>query len=164
MTHRNNSKTWGKTPAELVLERKSPTHINNISNFFIIRNRFYTSFVQPENSNWTLLVSDNQIALLKPDDIKTELTDQQSTESQSWISRDYINVASSNSNQGNSLSEGEQQLRASTSNKSKKKQPEIFGEAIATKKRRCDISQRSELKVYVKTPKKTKTTSLLLMK
>ena len=132
-----------KTPAELVQEWKSPTHITNSSNFFIIRNGFNTSFVQPENSNCTLLVSDNQIALLKPDDFKTELTDQQSTESQSWISRDNINVASSNSNQGNSLSEGEQPLRASTSNKSKKNSPKYL-EKLSLQKREDVIYRKDQ--------------------
>ena len=41
-----------------------------------------TSFIQPENWNKIELVSDNKIAWLKPDDIKTESTDQQSTNSQ----------------------------------------------------------------------------------
>ena len=44
-----------------------------------------TSFIQPENSNKTVLVSDNQFARLEPDEIKTE-----STDSQSESSRDDI--------------------------------------------------------------------------
>ena len=51
-----------------------------------------TPFIQPENSNKTVLVSDNQIARLEPDDIKTE-----SIDSQSESSRDDIDVASPNS-------------------------------------------------------------------
>ena len=49
----------------------SPT----VPSIFIIRKGMNISFIQPENSNKTVLVSDNQIARLEPDDIKTESTD-----------------------------------------------------------------------------------------
>ena len=39
---------------------------------FIIRNGLNTSFIQPENSTWTILTSDNQIARLEEDNVKTE--------------------------------------------------------------------------------------------
>ena len=71
-----------------------------------------------------MLVSDNQIALLEPDDNK-------STDSQSENSRDKIDVASPNSNEETSLTEGEQ-LSGATRTSSRKKQPERFGEAIPT--------------------------------
>ena len=61
-----------------------------------------TSFIQPENSNKTVLVSDNQIARLEPDDIKTE-----STDSQSESSKDRIDVASPKSTEETSVVEGE---------------------------------------------------------
>ena len=109
-THRKISKTRGKTPVELLLGRK--VRLPAVTNFdlcervlfkptnswttvpatFIIRKGNSTSFIQPENSNKTVLVSDNQNARLKPDDIKTE-----STNSQSESSRDDVDVASPNS-------------------------------------------------------------------
>ena len=54
---------------------------------FIIRKGMNTSFIQPANSNMTVLVSDNQPARLEPDGVKTEDTDQQSTDSQSENSK-----------------------------------------------------------------------------
>ena len=63
-----------------------------------------TSFIQPESSNKTVPVSDNQLA----DDIKTESTDHQSTDSQFESSRDNIDVASPISNGKTSVTEGEQ--------------------------------------------------------
>ena len=60
-----------------------------------------TSFIQPKNSNKTVLVSENQIARVEPDDIKTE-----STDSQSKSSRDDIDVASPNSTEKTSVVEG----------------------------------------------------------
>ena len=87
MTHRKTSKTWGKTPVELLRGRKvrlpavtdfglceqvlfKPTNSSpKVSSSFIIRKGMNNSFIQPENSNKTVLVSDNQIARLEPDDI-----------------------------------------------------------------------------------------------
>ena len=74
-----------------------------------------TSFIQPENSNKTVLVSDNQIARLDPEEIETE-----STDSQSESGRDNIDVASPNSTEETSVVEGEQPsvaTRASSRNK-----------------------------------------------
>ena len=63
-----------------------------------------------------MLVSDNQIARLEPDDIKTE-----STDSQSESSRDDIDVASLNSTEETSVVEGEQPSVATrTSSRNKK--------------------------------------------
>ena len=121
MTHRNTSKTRGKTPVELLLGRKvrlpavtdfdlcervlfKPTNSSpTVPATFIILEAMNTSFIQPENSNKTVLVSDNQIARLEPDDIKTE-----STDSQSESSRDDTDVASPNSTAEISVVEGEQ--------------------------------------------------------
>ena len=86
-----------------------------------------TSFIQPENSNKTVLVSNNQIARLEPDDIKTE-----STDSQSESRRDEIDVASPNSTEEISVVEGEQPSVATRTSSRNKKQPERFGEAILT--------------------------------
>ena len=62
-----------------------------------------TLFIRTENSNKTVLFSENQIARLEPDDIKTE-----SIDSQSESSRDDIDVASPNSTEETSVVEGEQ--------------------------------------------------------
>ena len=86
-----------------------------------------TSFIQPENSNKTVLVCDNQIARLEPDDIKTE-----STDSQSENSRDDINVASPKSTEETLVVEGEQPSMATRTSSRNKKQPERFGEANPT--------------------------------
>ena len=82
MTHRNNSKTWCKTPVELLLGRKVRTPVvtdfdlcervlfkpanssPTIAATYIIRKRMKTSFIQLENSNKTVIVSDNQIPRL----------------------------------------------------------------------------------------------------
>ena len=97
---------------------------------FIIRKEMNTSFIQPENSNKAVLVSDNQIQRLEPDDIKSE-----STDSQSESSGDDIDVASPNSTEETSVIEGEQPSVATRTSSRNKKQPEIFGEAISTKMR-----------------------------
>ena len=100
-----------------------------------------------------MLVSDNQIARLETDDFLTESTDQQSTDSQSESenSRDNIDVASPNSNEENSVTEGEQSSGATRTSTRNKKQPERFGEAILKnlleKEGGCDISGRTELRV-----------------
>ena len=134
MTHCNTSKTRGKTPVELILGRRvrlaavsdldlrervlfkltnsSPTVPAN----FIIRNGMNTSFIPPDNSNKTVLVSDNQIARLEPDDIRTESTDPQSESS-----RDIIDVASPNFSEETSVVEGNnlhrpRELQAETKN------------------------------------------------
>ena len=39
---------------------------------FIIRKGLNTSFIQPENLSLTILVSDNQIARLEEDNVRTE--------------------------------------------------------------------------------------------
>ena len=119
MTHRNTSKTRGKTLVELLLGRKvglpavtdfylcervlfKPTNSSStVPPTFIIRKWINTSFIQPDNSNNTVLVSDNQIARLEPDDIKTE-----STDSQSESSRDNKDLASPNSTEETLVVEG----------------------------------------------------------
>ena len=80
-----------------------------------------TSFIQPENSNKTVLVSDNQIARLEPDDIMTEFT-----ESQSESNRDEIEVASPNFTEENSVVEGEQPSVATRTSSRNKKNRKIW--------------------------------------
>ena len=53
-----------------------------------------TSFIQPEISNLTVLLRDNQIERLVLDDIRTESTGQQSTDSQAESCRDNIGPTS----------------------------------------------------------------------
>ena len=80
MSHRITSKTGGKTPVELLLGRKvrlpavtdfdlcervlfKPKNSSpKVPSIFIIRKGMNTSFIQPENSNKTVLNSDNQTA------------------------------------------------------------------------------------------------------
>ena len=137
MTHRKTSRMRGKTPVELLLGRKvrlpavtdfdlceqvlfKPTNSSTtIPATFIIRKRMNTSFIQPEISNKTVLVSDNQIAQLEPDEIRTE-----STNSQSESSRDDIDVVSPNSTEETSVVEGEQLSVATRTSSRNKKQPE----------------------------------------
>ena len=157
MTHRNTSKTRGKTPVELLLGRK--IRLSAVTDFdlcervlfkstnssptvpatFIIRKGMNTSFIQPENSNKTVLVSENQIARLETDDMKTE-----STDSQSESSRDDIDVASPNSTEETSAVERENLQWPREIQAEIKKQPERFGEAIPTDllKRREDVIYR----------------------
>ena len=97
MTHRNTLKTKSETPVELLLGRK--VRLPAIANFdlcepilfkanekaktvpatFIIRKVLNTSFIQPENSTRTFLVSGNQIARLEEDNVKTELAVEETT-------------------------------------------------------------------------------------
>ena len=162
MTHRNTSKTRGKTPVDLLLGRKvrlpaaidfdlcervlfKPTNSSpTVPATFIIRKGTNTSFIQPENSNKTVLVSNNQIARLEPDDIKTE-----STDSQSESSRDNIDVASSNSIEETSVVEREQPSVATrTSSRKKNNQKaleKLFLQTCLKKEGGCDISRSGEL-------------------
>ena len=73
---------------------------------FIIRKGMNTSFIQPEYSNKTRLVSDH-IARLESVDIQIEPTDQKSTYSESENSRDNIDVTLPNSNEKTLVTEGE---------------------------------------------------------
>ncbi len=80
VTHRNTSKTRGKTPAELLFGRsvrmpavvdfnlrepvlfKATTTAKTKPATFIIRRGRNTAWIQPDDSNRTVLVSDNQIS------------------------------------------------------------------------------------------------------
>ena len=99
MTHRNTSKTRGKTPVEVLVVRKvrlppvtdfdlcervlfkSTNSSPTVPVTFIIRKGMNFSLIQPEKSSKTLLFTDNQIARLEPDDITTDSTDSQSESS-----------------------------------------------------------------------------------
>ena len=91
MTHRNTSKTRKKTPVELLLGHRvrlpatadfdlcepilfrANEKTKTVPASFIIRKGLNTSFIQPENLTRTILVSDNQIATLEENNVKTEL-------------------------------------------------------------------------------------------
>ena len=84
---RNTSKTRGKTPVELLLGRrvrqpaiadfdlcepilfKANEKTKTVPASFIIKKGLNTSFIQPENSARTILVSDNQVATLDEDNV-----------------------------------------------------------------------------------------------
>ena len=91
-----------------------------------------------------MLVSDNQIARLEPDDIKTETTD-----SQSESSKYDIDVASPNSTELTSVVEEQQTSVATRTSCRYKKQPERFGGANPTNLLKneggSDISRSGEL-------------------
>ena len=90
MTHRNTSKTRGKILVELLSRRrvrlpaigvfdlcepilfKANEKTQTVPATFIVRKGLNTSFIQPENSTWTILVIDNQIARLDEDIVKTQ--------------------------------------------------------------------------------------------
>ena len=90
MTHRNTSKTICKTPVELSLGRrvrlpaiadfdwfepilfKANQKTKTVSSTSVIRKNLNTSFMPPQISARTILVSDNQIARLDEDNVKTE--------------------------------------------------------------------------------------------
>ena len=87
MTIRYTSKTRSKTPVELLLGLPAIAHFDLLNPFysrptkretvpaaFIIRKGLNTSFIHPENSTRTIVVSDNQIARLDEDNLKTETT------------------------------------------------------------------------------------------
>ena len=103
-----------------------------------------TSLVQPENSNKTVLVSENHIAWLEPDDIKIE-----SIDSQTEGSRDVIDVASPNSTEETSGVEEEQPSVATrTSNRNKNNQKDLerlFLQTCLTKEGGCDLSRSGKL-------------------
>ena len=90
MTHRNTSKTRSKTPVELLLGQrvrlpaiadfdlcepilfKANENTKRVPATFIIKKGLNTSFIQPENTARTILVSENQIARPYEDNVKTE--------------------------------------------------------------------------------------------
>ena len=86
-----------------------------------------TSFVQQKISNNTVPVSESEIALLAPDDVKTEFTDQQSTDSKSEKRRDTIDLASTDSNAEISVTERDQPSKATRiSSRNKKTAKKIW--------------------------------------
>ena len=90
MTNRNTSKTWRKTPVEPLLRRrvrlqaiadfdlcepilyKANEKTKTIPDTFIIRKTLNTSLIQPKKSTRTILMNDNQFAIIEEDNVKTK--------------------------------------------------------------------------------------------
>ena len=90
MTHRHTSKARSKTPVGLLSGRRrrlqaiadfdfcefilleSNEKAKTVSANFIIKKSLNTSFIQPKNLARTILVSDNQIARLDEDNVKSK--------------------------------------------------------------------------------------------
>ena len=154
MTHRNTSKTRSKTPVELLLGRrvrlpaiadfdlcepilfKANENTKTVPATFIIRKGLNTSFIQPENSARTILVSDNQIARLDEDNVKTEPAVEE-TLSQSEQKLQSTDVRPSLQDEASAATSSAEHQQPETSEPSRtstrnRKQPDRFGEPIPT--------------------------------
>ena len=154
MTHRNNSKTRGKTPVELLLGRrmrlpaiadfdlcepilfKANEKTKTVPATFIIRKGLNTFSIQPENSTRTILLSDNQIARLDEDNVKTEPAVQE-TISQSEQQLQNTDVGPSFQDEASAVTSSAEHQQPETSEPSRtstrnRKQPDRFGEPIPT--------------------------------
>ena len=154
MTHRNTSKTWGKTPVELLLGRrvrlpaiadfdlcepilfKANEKTKTVLATFIIRKGLNTSFKLIENSARTILVSDNQIARLDEDNVKTEPSVEETiSQSEQQLQNTDVGhslqdeVSAAKSSAEHKQRETSEPSRTSTRNR---KQPDRFGEPIPT--------------------------------
>ena len=157
MTHRNTSKTRSKTPVELLLGRrvrlpaiadfdlcepilfKANENTKAVPASFIIRKGLNTSFIQPENSARTILVSGNQTARLDKDNVKTEpaveeTLSEPAVEEQQLQSTDVgpslqDEASAATLSAEHQLTETSEPSRTSTRNR---KQPDRFGEPIPT--------------------------------
>ena len=154
MTHHNPSKTRSETPVELLLGRrvrlpaiadfdlcepilfKANEKTQTVPSTFIIRKGLNTSFIQPEHSARTILVSDNQTARLDEDNVKTEAAVEE-TISQSEQQLQSTDVgpllqdetSAATSSAGHQQPETSEPSRTSTRNR---KQPDRFEEPIPT--------------------------------
>ena len=103
---------------------------------FIMRKGLNTSFIQPENSTRTILVSGNQIARLDDDNVKTEPPVEETT-SQLEPQLQNTDVGPSHQDEASAATstaelqqpEPSELSRTSTRNR---KQPDRFGEPIPT--------------------------------
>ena len=154
MTPRNTSKTRNKTPVELLLGRrvrlpaiadfnlcepilfKANEKAKTVPATFIIRKNLNTSFIQPENLARTILVSENQIARLDEDSVKTEpAVEETISQSEQQLQstdvgpslQDEASLATSSAE--HQQPESSEPSRTSTRNR---KQPDRFGEPIPT--------------------------------
>ena len=154
MTHRNTSKTRVKTPVELLLGRR--VRLPAIANFdlcepilvkanektktvpatFIIRKGLNTSFIEPENSARTFLVSDNQIARLDEDNVKTEpAVEETISQSEQQLQNTDVGPSLQDEASAATSSAEHQQLKTSEPSQTStrnRKQPNRFGEPVPT--------------------------------
>ena len=154
MTHRNTSKTRGKTQVEILLRRrvrlpaiadfdlcepilfKADEKTKTVPATFIIRKGLNTSFKQPENSARNILVSDNQIARLDEDNVKTE-TAVEETISQSEQQLQNTDVGLSLQDEASAATSSAEHQQPETSEPTRtstrnRKQPDRFGEPMTT--------------------------------
>ena len=154
MTHRKTSKTSGKTPVELLLGRrvrlpalaefdlcepilfKANEKTKTVPATFIIKKSLNTSFKQPENSAQTILISDNQIARLDEDNVKTEPAVEENI-SQSEQQLQSTDVGPSLQDEASAATSSAEHQQPKTSEPSRtstanRKQPDRFGEPIHT--------------------------------
>ena len=154
MTRRNTSKTRGKTPVELLLGRrvrlpaiadfdfcepilfKANEKTKTVPATFSIRKGLNTSSIQPENSARIFLVSDNQIARLDEDNVKTEPAGEEtiSHSEQQLQSTDLGPSLQDEASAATSSAEHQQPETSEPSRKSTRngKQPDRNGEPIPT--------------------------------
>ena len=155
MTHRNISKTRSKTPVELLLGRrvrlpaiadfnlcepilfKANEKTKTIPATFIVRKGLNTSFIQPKNSARTTLVSDNQIARLDENNVKTEPAVEKTISQSEQQLQSAILGPSLQDEASAAISSAEVHQQIETSEPSRtatrnKKQPDRFGEPIPT--------------------------------
>ena len=154
MTHRNTSRTRSKTPVELLLGRRvrlpaiadfdlcepilfrANENTKTVPATFISRKRLNTSFIQPEKSARTILVSDNQIARLDEDNVKIEPTVEE-TISQSKEQPPNTDVGPSHQDEASAATSSAEHQQLGTSEPSRistrnRKQSDRFGEPIPT--------------------------------
>ena len=154
MTHPNTSKTRSKTPVELLLGRRvrlpaiaafdlcepilfeANEKTKTVPATFIIRKGLNTSFIQPESSARTILESDNQIARLDEDNVKTEPAVEE-TISQSEQQLQSTDVGPSLDDEASAATSSAEHQQPETSEPSRtskrnRNQPDRFGETIPT--------------------------------
>ena len=154
MTHRNTSKTRSKTSFEILLGHrvrlpaiadfdlcepilfKADEKSKTVPVTFIIRKGLNTSFIQPENSARTILVSDNQIARLDEDNVKTEPAVEE-TISQSEQQLQNTDVGPSLQDEASAATSSAEHQQPETSEPSRtslrnRKQPDRLGEPVPT--------------------------------
>ena len=154
MTHRNTSKTRSKTSVELLLGRrvrlpaiadfdlyepilfKDNEKTKTVPATFIIRRGLHTSFIQPENSARTILVSDNQIARLDKDNVKIEpAVEETISQSEQQLQSTYVGPSlQAEASAATSSAEHQQPETSEPSRTSKtnRNQPDRFREPIPT--------------------------------
>ena len=153
MTHRNASKTRGKTSVEFLLGRrlrlpaiadfdlcepillKANEKKKTVPATFIIRKGLNTSSKQPENSARTILVSDNQIAILDEDNETEPAVEETISQSEQQLQKTDVGPSlEDEASAATSFAEHQQPETSEPSPTStrNRKQPDRFGEPIPT--------------------------------